>query len=164
MLAFTDDHLTRDDDLVDVSRGRGVPNLIRTGSRGAYRVRSHDDEVRNRAVGDPAAAGPAKTAIARCTGDHHQIARRKAAAFTRGQPLVHLESAQLLERVDDGMLIRAQGQRTTRIGQPTGRADAVGKITFGCRTEACRGLIGAQGLDVAVGEMGGVYDSSAGIE
>ena len=56
MLTFADDHLTRDDDLVDVSRGRGVPNLIRTGSRGAYRVRSHDDEVRKRAVGDPAAA------------------------------------------------------------------------------------------------------------
>src|SRR6187551_2404515 len=98
MLPFADDHLTGDDDLVDVSRGRGVSDLIRTGSRGAYRVRSHNDEIRNRPGGDPAAAGPAKTAIARCARDHHQITRRKATAFTRGQPLVHLEPSQLLER------------------------------------------------------------------
>src|SRR6188472_1816777 len=164
MLTFADDHLTRDNDLVDVSRDRGVPNLIRTGSRGAYRVRLHDDEVRKRAAGDPASAGPAKAAIARCTRDHDQLTGCKAATFARRQPLVHLESAQLLEGVDDSVLIRAQGQRTAGIGQPTGRADAVSKITFGCRTKACRGLIGAQGLDVAVGEMGGVYDSSAGTE
>ena len=38
MLPVADDHLTGDDDLIDVGRGRGVGNLIGTGACGAHRI------------------------------------------------------------------------------------------------------------------------------
>ncbi len=59
--------------------------------------------------GDPD-LGPAEAAVAGLASNLDQLRGREAAAFAGRQPLVKLDSTQLLERVDHGLLIRAHDQ------------------------------------------------------
>ena len=70
---------------------------------------------------------------------------------------MHLQPAQLLERVDHRVLVRAEGQRAPGVGQPAERADAVGEVPFGGRAGADRGPGGAEQVDVGVAEVGRVH-------
>src|SRR5215211_5093763 len=158
------DHPTTDHNLVDICGRCGVRDLIGMGSRGAHGVGSNNDEISKSSIGDIAAVGPAQAVVACFAPDHDQLRRGEAAAFPSCQPLVELEPPQLLERVDNRMLIRAESQRAAGVDQPSSGADAIGKITF-CRwTKARRRLATTQCLDVGVGEVGGMYRRSVRAE
>src|SRR6188472_2191942 len=157
MLPVPNDGVPGDDNLIDIGRGRSVGNLIRMDSGSAHRIGSNDDEVRESSIGNPAAVGPAQTVIAGLAADLDELGGREAATLTGRQPLVKLNATQLLERVDHCLLIRADGKRAACVGQPSGRADAIGKITLGRRTEACRRLTATQGLDVGLSQVSSVH-------
>ena len=72
------------------------------------------------------------------------------------QALMHLEGAQLLPGIDDGVLIRADAQRHAAPTQVGGRPDAVGEVALGRRADAGPGIGARQQQEVTLGEMGGV--------
>jgi hypothetical protein len=109
VLPIPDDHLTADDDLVDVGGGGSETDLIGPGAGRPHGVRADHDEVGEISISDPAAFGPAQAAVPGCTADHDQITRSEAATFTGRQPLVQLKSTHLLERVDHCMLVGTEG-------------------------------------------------------
>src|SRR5215217_4072007 len=157
MPPMTNNHPPGNNNVIDICTGRGVDDLIRMGPCGAHRIGSDNNEVSESPVGDPAAVGPAEAAVAGLASNLDQLRGREAAAFAGRQPLVKLDSTQLLERVDHGLLIRAQGKRAAGVGQPSGGADAISKITLRRRTEACRRLAATQGLNVGISQMSGVH-------
>src|SRR4030095_16208617 len=116
MLAVPDDRLTTDDDVVNVGRCGGEPDLLRTGACSAHRVEADYDEVRGSPIGYPTTFRPAQAAVPRFTGDHDQIVESETAAFARSQSLVQLESTHFLERIDRGLFIRAGGGGAASLG------------------------------------------------
>ena len=62
-----------------------------------------------------------------------QLGGGPVAALPGGQPLVHLQPAQLLERVDHRVAVAADGDPAARLVQPARRADAVGQVALGRR-------------------------------
>src|SRR4029079_10092359 len=59
----------------------------------------------------------------------------------------------LLEQVDDGVLVGAEGQRRARVIQLPGWSDAVGEVPLGRGAAADRGAGAAQRRDVLVAHM-----------
>ena len=84
-------------------------------------------------------------------------AARPVAAPLRRETLVELDGAHLLERVDHGMAVTAEGQRAAGVVQGPARPDAVPEVALGGRAEAGvrRGL--AQEAHVIDGQMRGVH-------
>ena len=109
MLPIPDDHLAADDDVINVGGGGSEADLIGPGAGGAHRVSADRDEVGEISLSDPAAFGPAQTAVPGFAADHDQGTRSEAATFAGGQPLVQLKSTHLLERVDHCMLVGTEG-------------------------------------------------------
>lgn len=160
MLSVAYDQLTANHNLGNVRGGRRVRDLIGAGSSGAHGVRSNYNEIGKSPIGDSTAIGPAQAAVPGLAADHDQLGRREAAAFPGDEPLMHLKSTQLLERVDHCLLIRSDGQPTACVDETAGWADAIGKITL-CRGTEARGRLGAaQRLDIGLGEVSGVHRRS----
>ena len=74
------------------------------------------------------------------------------AADAGREPLVELDRARLLERVDDRLRVAAGGQRGAGVGQPARGADAVGEVALGGRAQA-DGRAAAEQRDVGVGQV-----------
>ncbi len=72
-----------------------------------------------------------------------------------------LQRARLQQRVDDGVLVAAQRERASGVGQVAGRADAVGQVGFRGGAEARAGAGGAEQLDVLCGQVRGVHGGGA---
>src|SRR6266540_4046120 len=85
-------------------------------------------------------------------------------AAARGQALVQLQGAGLLEQVDDGVAVAADAQRAAGGGQRRGGADAVGQVALGGRAHADGRAGGAEAADVVVAEAGGVDRGGARTE
>ena len=64
-----------------------------------------------------------------------------------------LERAQLVERVDHGVLIAADREARAGVGERPRRPDAVGEVALGGRAEADRAVAAAQQFDVAGAEV-----------
>jgi len=58
------------------------------------------------------------------------------AAHSGRQPLVELDRARLLERLDDRVRVGPDRQRASRDAEPPRPADPVGEVAFGCRAQA----------------------------
>ena len=69
---------------------------------------------------------------------------------------MHLDAAQLLERVDDGVLVGAERERHARVVEPARRTDAVREVALGRRAEARGGTGAREEGDVGVGQVGRV--------
>ncbi len=78
-----------------------------------------------------------------------------------GQPLVHLDAAHLLERINDGTLISAQRKRDPGVMQHATRTNAVSKISLRGGAEAGSGSCLGEYLDVSFRYMGRVYHGGA---
>ena len=81
------------------------------------------------------------------------------------QPLVELDGAHLLEQVDHGVAVGAEGERAPGVVQRAAGADAVAEVALGGRAEA--GVWSAappSRRDVVVGEVGGVHGGRARAE
>ena len=63
---------------------------------------------------------------------------------------MHLEGAQLLPGIDDGVLIRADAQRHAAPTQVGGRPDAVGEVALGRRADAGSGIGARQQQEVTL--------------
>src|SRR6266496_2203688 len=86
------------------------------------------------------------------------------APASRGEALVQLQGAGLLEQVDDGVAVAADAQRAAGGGQRRGGADAVGQVALGGRAHADGRAGGAEAADVVVAEPGGVDRGGARTE
>ena len=86
------------------------------------------------------------------------------AAAPGGQPLVELDRAHLLERVDHRVAVRAEGEPGARVAQPQGQAGPVAEVALGGGAEAGVRRRPAERRDVPSGEVRGVDDRGAGAE
>ena len=110
VLAAVDDHLAAHDDGRHVGRRRRVGDLAGPAARGAERVgrgRRRSRRARPRRG--------CRRRTSRGCGSRSRWPRGPARRAGTGparsrQPLVHLEAAQLLERVDDGVLVGAEAE------------------------------------------------------
>ena len=75
------------------------------------------------------------------------------AADAGREPLVELDRARLLERVDDRLRVAAGGERRAGVEQPPRGADAVGEVALGGRAEAGGHARAAEQRDVVVGQV-----------
>ena len=98
------------------------------------RVRAHGDEVGGRTDAMRRSGQPRLRACRVSASSSSAGVNRPA--LPGAQPLVRLQRARLLERVDDGVLSLPRRQRAPGVGQRAGRADAVGQVALGRRAEA----------------------------
>ena len=90
-------------------------------------------------------------------GGAEELAGRPVPALAGGEALVELDGPHLLEQVDDGVAVGAEGQRAARVVQAPARADAVAEVALGGGAEAGEGTGGAEVADVVVGQVGRVH-------
>ena len=115
-----------------------------------------DDEVGEGSVGDEPAVLPAEAAVAVHRRRSQQLVGGEPAALVARQPLVHLEAAHLLERVDDRVLVGAEARAgpPRRPGPGPGRCRRRGRARSWGRSTPSTAT--AEQLDVVVGQVGGV--------
>ena len=106
---------------------------------------------------DPPRVRPAQAGVPGAGRGPGQLGRGEVAALLGGQPLAELDAAGLLEQVDDGLAVAAQGERAARGEQRAGRADAVGQVGLGGRAEARVAAAAAQPGHVGGPQVGGVH-------
>ena len=151
-----------DHDVGDVGGGRREHHPLQrvgVGAAGcAHRVEPDRHQVGRRAPasstpasGQPSDAWPARVA-ASSSAAADQCPRCCVASRSSSST-----AAGLLEQVDHGVAVRAQGDRRAGLAHPAGRPDAVGQVALGRRAHAHRGAGAAEQLDVVVGEVGRVH-------
>ena len=79
-----------------------------------------------------------------------------ATAHTAGQALVELDCPRLLERLDQGIGVGADGQPAAGVTEPSRPADAVGQVALGGRAQAAVRAGSPEQRDVLLGDMGGM--------
>ena len=86
-----------------------------------------------------------------------QRARGRGGRAPRSQALVELHRARLLEEIDDGVGVGAEGEADAgRRASRAAGADPVGEVALGRRAQAAGRAGVAQEAEVGVGEVGGV--------
>ncbi len=107
----------------------------------------------------PTAMARRREASVRAGRRVEQLGGGPVAALLGGQPLVHLEAAHLLERVDHRVAVAAERDPAAGV-VPAAAAgtDAVGEVALGGRRDADVGAGGAEQLDVVVGQVRRVHD------
>ena len=79
-----------------------------------------------------------------------------AAPHPGHEALVELHRPSFLEYVDQRLGVGAEGKPRPRLRQPTGRANAIGEVALGRRTETDSAPSAPQQLEVAVGDVRGM--------
>ena len=138
--------------------------LVAAGACGAGRGGVEGDQVGAVAHGDRAGIVVPEAGVAVGRGSAEELARRPVPTLAGGESLVQLDGPHLLEQVDDGVAVGAEGQRAARVVQAAARADAVAEVALGRRAEARGHAGGAEPLDVEVGEVGGMHGAGAVVE
>ena len=151
----------------DVRRGGAEHDRLVNGigqtAGSARRVERDRHQIGSLADGDRSDIVPTERCVARC---HRcgQLPGAEHAPPAADQPLVEVDRARLLERVDDGVRVAADRQRGAGIGKPPSRPDPVSEVAFGRRAEADRRAGSTEQPDVAIGQMGRVDRREVGGE
>ena len=140
--AVADDPVAADHHVADVGGGRGEHRargrVLGLDARQAHGVERERGEVGERAGLEAAALGPAERGVAAGGRGREEVGRAVGAADAGREPLVELDRARLLERVDDRVGVGAGGERGAGVGEAPRGPDAVGEVALGRRAEADR--------------------------
>ena len=138
-----------------------LEQVLAAGAGQPHRIEPHRAQVGQRTRLEPPGLRPAEAGVAVGGGGPQQARRVVVAAHEARQPFVVLHRPRLLEQVDHGVRVGAEGERRSGVAQRPRRADPVGEVALGRRAQAHRRPAGAERVDVGVGEVGRVDGGEA---